>query len=479
MNAQQRIFLFLILGVAVALGLYVINPFGLTPSAAKILSIAALMIIWWVSEALPMPVVALTPLVLIPGLGLEKMDKVATLYSNPVIFLFFGGFVLGLAIEKWGLHKRIALNIVRITGTSGDRILLGFIMASGGLSMWLSNTATTMMMYPIAMSVVAVMSAQDQGSGHLKNFALCIMLAIAYSSNIGGIATIIGTPPNVAYTGYYLSKYGTEVDFGKWMILCMPISILLLGILYLIMTRLFPNRIASSPSATRYVDDELRALGPMTIAERRVLLIFITTALLWITRQWISPYISFFKLDDTIIAVLCAIALFIIPDGLGRGQQLLEWKDTSKMAWGILLLFGGGICLASALESAGLITGLGTWLGGFSSNHSVVIIMVIILSLFIGELLSNVAQVIVFAPVVSSMADAMSLDPLMLGIPMTLAASCAGMLPMATPPNAIVFGSGHIRLRDMVIIGFVMNLVTIVLLSIFALWVLPVVFGIR
>lgn len=479
----------LLAGVAVAAFIYLVNPFGSTPGAIKVLAVAGLMITWWISEALPMPVVALIPLILFPLLKIGSLEETAAPYANPVIFLFLGGFMLGLAIEKWNLHRRIALNIVRLTGTSGDRIVLGFILATGLLSMWLSNTATTMMMFPIALSVIHVMKENHKGEGNIANFSLTIMLAIAYASNIGGIATIIGTPPNVAYVNYIEKKYHYGIDFMNWMLICTPLSLLLLASLYWVMVKwLFPNRIKSDSATRNLIHGELAQLGPLSPAEKRVLLVFAGTAFLWITRDIINGLQGVVKLDDTIIAVMCAVALFIIPAGTARNtipdvaadveeenhNSILEWKDTNKMAWGILLLFGGGISLANALEKAGLIQQLGHWLAQFSGNGFMLVFIVTLVSLFISEVMSNIAQVIVFAPVVSALADALGMNPLLLGIPMTLAASCAGMLPMGTPPNAIVFASGHIKLRQMTRAGFVMNIVAVILITLFCWFLLPV-----
>ena len=476
MSKQRLKFISLLAGIAVSLLLYFINPFGVNGDANKVLAIGGLMITWWVTEALPMPVVALLPLILFPLLNISKLEETAAPYANPVIFLFMGGFMLGLAIEKWNLHRRIALNIVRITGTSGDRIVLGFILATGLLSMWLSNTATTMMMFPIALSVIHVMKENNKGEGNIANFSLTIMLAIAYASNIGGIATIIGTPPNVAYVGYIQKKYNYDIDFVNWMLICTPLAVLLLMCLYWVMVKwLFPNRIKSDDGTRQLIRNEIRQLGPVSVAEKRVLLIFAGTALLWITRDIINHAQAFFKLDDTIIAVMCAVALFICPSGSKdeSNDSLLEWGDTSKMAWGILLLFGGGIALAGALEKAGLIQQLGLWLAQFSGNGFLLVFVIVLVSLFLSEIMSNVAQVIVFAPVVSSLADALGMNPLLLGIPMTLAASCAGMLPMGTPPNAIVFASGHIKLKQMTKAGFVMNIIAVILITLFCWFLLP------
>ena len=464
----------LLAGVLVAFVLYFINPFNVEPGAVKVLAVAGLMITWWVTEALPMPVVALVPLMFFPLLRIASMEEAAAPYANPVIFLFMGGFMLGLAIEKWNLHRRIALNIIRLTGTSGDRIVLGFILATGLLSMWLSNTATTMMMFPIALSVIHVMKENNKGDGSIGNFSLTIMLAIAYASNIGGIATIIGTPPNVAYVGYIEKKYSYNIDFINWMMLCTPLAIILLICLYWVMVKwLFPNRIKSDIVTRQLIKEELAALGPVSANEKRVLFIFTSTALLWITKDIINVTQPFFKLNDTIIALLGATALFICPAKTANDDSILEWDDTKKMAWGILLLFGGGISLANGLENAGLMQQLGQWLSQFATNEFLLVLVITVVTMFLSEVMSNVAQVIVFAPVVSSLADAIGINPLLLGIPMTLAASCASMLPMGTPPNAIVFASGYIRLKQMTKAGFVMNMVAVVVITLFCWFLLP------
>lgn len=440
------------------------------------MAVVLLVIALWVSEAMPMAVVALLPLVLFPLLNIAPLDVTAASFANPVIFLFMGGFMIGLAIEKWNLHRRIALNIVKLTGTSGDRIVLGFIIATGLISMWLSNTATTMMMFPIALSVIHVMRENHPQKMKMENFSLTLMLAIAFASNFGGIATLIGTPPNVAYAAYIQKKYAMNIDFFKWMMICMPLSILLLWLLYIVMVKwLYPNGMKAEATTRQLIRSEVEKLGAFSAAEKRVLVIFICTAVLWITKDLINSG-GWLKLDDTVIALMGAIALFICPAGTEKQEALLQWSDTSKMAWGILLLFGGGIALASALEKAGLIEQMGQWLAQFAGNGFLLVLTLTFIALFISEVMSNVAQVIVFAPVVSSLADALHMNPLLLGIPMTLAASCASMMPMGTPPNAIVFASGHIRLKQMTRTGFVMNIIAVILITLFSWFLLPLVF---
>lgn len=469
--------LLMAVGLLVAFFFYWFNPFHLEPNANKTVAIGVLMIAWWVTEALPMPVVALLPLLLFPLFKVASIEETSKAYSNPVVFLFMGGFMIGLAIEKWNLHKRIALLIVNRTGTSGNRIILGFIIATGFISMWLSNTATTMMMLPIALSVITVIKNHEQQGQNSMNFAISLMLVIAYASNLGGMATLIGTPPNVAFAGFISKKYGYTIQFLDWMLICTPLVMVLLGLLYIVLTRwLYPSKITQSEHTHRFITTELELLGKLTGSERRVLFVFGATALLWITKDLLNS-LNWFKLDDNMIALAGAISLFTIPAAKTDGQpqgMLLHWKDTSKMAWGILLLFGGGIALANTLEKAGVMSMIGNWLAGFGHLGGLTLILVIVIvCIFLSELMSNVAQVIVLAPVLAALADALQLDPLLVGIPMTLAASAASMLPMGTPPNAIAFSSGHVKMKDMMKAGLIMNLISIVLITLFVWLLLP------
>jgi sodium-dependent dicarboxylate transporter 2/3/5 len=464
-------------GLALFFLMLLANPFDMDAFPCNVLAVATLMICWWITEALPMPVVALLPLVLFPLLGISTVSETATPYANEVIFLFMGGFLIGLGIEKWGLHKRIALKIVSVTGSSGNRILLGFILSTGFISMWLSNTATTMMMYPIAISVISVVINMHDKEKAKKNFALAMMISIAYASNFGGIATIIGTPPNVAYASYISKKYHIDISFFDWMVVAMPVSILLLVLLFFVLILIFPNRIKSNADFENMITADVAELGPMSVPEKRVLIIFSMTALLWIFRSLINQF-NFVKLDDSMIAILGAVLMFAVPagDNTVNSGKLLTWADTSKMAWGILLLFGGGIALAGALEKSGIIQMIGTAL---TENASItvfsIIAVVAIIAIFLSEVMSNVAQVIVFAPIVTVLAESMQINPFLLGIPMTLAASCASMLPMGTPPNAIVFSSGHIKIADMIKAGFVMNLIAILLIVLVSFYIVPFV----
>ncbi|MFA6149972.1 MAG: DASS family sodium-coupled anion symporter [Chitinophagaceae bacterium] len=465
----------LVAGILISLSLFLFNPLLLETKANLVLAVAALMISWWVLDAMPLPVVALVPIVLFPLSGISTLKEVTKSYADSIIFLFMGGFFIGIAIEKWHLHKRIALGIINITGTNGNRIILGFILATGFLSLWLSNTATTMMMFPIAMSVITVIAAHNDESTGIRNFSLVLMLSIAYASNFA-LGTIIGTPPNVAYVNYIQEKFNYTIGFTDWMLVFMPLTIILLMMLYWVMVKwLYPNKIKHSPEGRLYVKEELSKLGKLSVAEKRVLLVFGITVALWITKDLINNVQTSLVLDDTIIAMIGAISLFIIPAGMKESrktERLLEWEDTSKMAWGILILFGGGIALAKSLEEAMLMDKLGAYLASYATDNIFVMILVVTaLSIFLSEVMSNVAQVIVMAPVITSVALAMGVDPLLLGIPMTLGASCASMLPMGTPPNAIVFASGFIKIKDMIKTGFVLNLICTILIAIFC-WLL-------
>ncbi|MBK8956419.1 MAG: DASS family sodium-coupled anion symporter [Saprospiraceae bacterium] len=451
---------------------YLTNPFALNESALRLSCCAILMISFWIFEVLPMPVVALFPLILFPWLGIETLNKTAPHYADPIIFLFMGGFFLALAIEKSNLHKRIALFILTKTGSSLNRILLGFMVSAFCISMWISNTATTLMMYPIALSVIHVLKDQIN-SKEFRKLQIAVLLSIAYASNIGGISTIIGTPPNTAYVGYVNSELEGSITFVSWFALCFPIAVIILTAMYFSFTRLL-FKIDHTPGdeAGAFIENELKALGPWTKAEKRVFVVFCFAALLWITKDLFITYLGW-NLSDTGIALFAAMLLFIVPSGKESETSqeqtfvsLLEWKDTTKMAWGILLMFGGGLALAKSLESTGIMQRMGEFISRTAPEHLLLLIfLVTTVSVFLSEVMSNIAQVLVMAPIVTSVAISLNIHPLYLGIPMALGASCAGMLPMGTPPNAIVFASGEIPMRSMLRAGFVINMWSIVIVS--------------
>jgi sodium-dependent dicarboxylate transporter 2/3/5 len=452
-----------------------VNPLSFTSEQVFVSAIALLMIAFWTLELLPLPVVALFPILIFPYHDVLSWDSISKAYSNPMIFLFMGGFFLSLAIEKWNLHKRIALNIINITGTSGNKVILGFIISTGFLSMWLSNTATTMMMFPIALAVIKMVETTPSiDSRSIKNFSFCMMIVIAYASNFGGIATIIGTPPNVAFNSYLQSQNDQEISFFKWMAICTPLAIVILICLYFILVKfMYPNSIKSNPEIVQFIQTEIKALGKMSKAEISVISIFLFTVILWIFKDVLNAFLPI-KLDDTRIALTGGILLFIIR--IDKSTALLEWEDTKKMSWGILLLFGGGMALANALEKVGLLKLIGEYIQSFGAiGFSSILIMIILISIFLSELMSNIAQVIVLAPIIGGIAESMNYSGIQLGLAMTLAASCASMLPMGTPPNAIAFSSGMIEMRSMLKIGFIMNLVCIVLIFLFCLYIFPII----
>ena len=442
------------------------------------IAIALWMVCWWITEAVSISVTALLPLLLFPILKIMPMTEVGANYGSPIIFLFFGGFVLGLALEKVNLHKRIALNIIRITGTTPDRVVLGFMIATASLSMWISNTASTVVMLPIAMSVITLLIHDEDGFTKAdRNFALSVMLGIAFSANTGGIATVIGTPPNSVLIGLLENEYNIEVSFLKWMTFGLPFSIILITICYLVLVKwMFPNRDLNFKASKDVISDELKKLGPMSGKEKMVLIIFGCTVFLWIFRTVINKIIPGLALSDTMISVLAAIALFGIPYNLRKSDFILNWGDTTRLAWGILILFGGGLALAKGMSVSGLVDMVSNAIATSDISILLTAALLIILMLFMTELMSNVALVAVLAPVVAGIAIGLEIPMLYLLIPVTVASSCAFMLPMATPPNAIVFASGYVRVYEMARVGIILNLISVGLLILVFQYVIPLLF---
>lgn len=445
----------------------------ISPGANKVIAVAAWMIIWWIAEAAPVPITALLPLILFPFMGVMKISEAAAPYANPIIFLFMGGFMIALGLEKHRLHERISLNLIRITGTSGNGVILGFLIATAFISMWISNTATAMMMLPIATSVIKLLgrtnstaTAPTKGE---RNFGIVLMLIIAYAANIGGIATVIGTPPNVVFAGLLDQFYHKRIDFGSWMLIGVPLSILLLTVCYLILTRLlFPNGLKKIEGADELIKNKLFELGQIRKEEKIVMVIFGITSFLWIFQQAINAFIGKEILNDTNIAMTGGALMFFVPCNLTEFRFLLHWRDTEKLAWGILILFGGGLCLAQGLSSAGIIQAVGAGIAEQSTSVNWLLFGLITAAVFITELMSNVALVQIFIPVIFGIASNLGVDPILLGLPVTFGASMAFMFPVATPPNAIVFSSGYMKVKDMMRAGLVMNIVSIALIYLFA-----------
>ena len=469
----------LITGPLLFLILYNLPFTLLTPAADKVVSVASWMIVWWITEAVSISVTALIPLTFFPLVGIMDMKTVAANYGSPIVFLFFGGFVIALALEKVMLHKRIALTIIKLTGTSPNKVVLGFMIATALLSMWISNTATTVVMLPIAASVISLLINDEDGfTGKDKNFALSIMLGIAFAANVGGIATIIGTPPNTVLAGFMENEYNVEISFLKWLCLGLPFSIVMIAIIYFVLVKwMYPNNLPKMENSAELIDNELKKLGPIKSTERRVLIIFFVAIFLWVFRVILNDYIPALKLSDAGISMLAAFALFAIPFKFNKGEFTLEWKDTQKLPWGILLLFGGGLALASGLSQVGIIDMIGKTI---AENRTLSILSVasilITVMLFMTELMSNVALVAIFAPVISGIALGMDTAMLHFLIPVTMASSCAFMLPMATPPNAIVFASGHIKVAEMAKVGFILNILSVLILIGVAYYFVPFLF---
>ncbi|WP_100613391.1 SLC13 family permease [Confluentibacter citreus] len=450
----------------------------LSEKADTVIAIGLWMVCWWITEAVSISVTSLLPLLLFPLFKVMSIDDVGANYGSPIVFLFFGGFVLALAIEKVNLHRRIALTIIKKTGTSPNKVILGFMIATGFMSMWISNTACAVVMLPIAMSVISLL--MDDADGYTKkdqNFALSVMLGIAFSANAGGIATVIGTPPNSVLIGLLENVYQIEVSFFKWMLIGLPISIILITIIYFVMVKwMFPSKGLVFNASKDVINAELIKLGKTSAKEKQVLIIFSIMVFLWIFRVPINSLIPGLGLSDTMISIFGALAFFTIPFNLKQGDFILNWNDTQKLSWGILILFGGGLALANGMSESGIIEIIATSISTSQISILLMAALLITLMLFMTELMSNVALTAVLAPVVAGIAIGLNIPILYLLIPVTIASSCAFMLPMATPPNAIVFASGYVKINDMARIGLILNLISVVLLILVFKFFVPLVF---
>ena len=448
---------------------------GLAPEAQRAAAIFVLMGIWWATEAVPIAITALIPLVFFPLLGVASIEATAAPYANKNIFLFLGGFFLSLAIQKCNLHKRIALTILKFTGTRGKSIIAGFMVSSCLLSMWIMNTSTTIMLLPIGLAIIAVVKESMTELSELEklNFQVALLLGIAYAANIGGIATLIGTAPNMALNGFMEEQYNVSISFLDWMKVGVPVSLTLLPLAWLSLTRLsFPVNFQTSEQTQATIINMRHSLGEIKTSEKRVLFIFLFTAFLWVTRGQINNIPGLEGLSDPGIAMLCGLALFLTPSG-STSENLLEWKDAERgVPWGVLLLFGGGLSLAAAAQS----TGLAAWIGGLMPVGLSIVLLVFMftaLIIFLTELTSNLATTATFLPIVAIIATQFGFDPILLTASIAIAASCAFMLPVATPPNAIVFGSELIKVPQMMRAGIVLNVISIVIVSLASIYLVP------
>jgi sodium-dependent dicarboxylate transporter 2/3/5 len=461
-----------------ALMLGMAPPEGLSPAGWRTAAVAVLMACWWIFEVLPIPVTALLPMLLFPLLGVADIGAAAAPYANPMIYLFMGGFVIAIAMQEWGLHRRVALNIIRVMGAQPRNILFGFMLAAAFMSLWVSNTAATMLMLPIALSVIGI-ARRDGGSGAAPasqdHFAIALLLGIAYAANIGGIGTIIGTPTNALLVGFVRETYGIEISFARWLLVGLPIVVLGLPITFFTLTRLvFPLRGDSLPGGREFITRELAGLGRIGREEKLVALIFALVAGAWIARPLLQPLLP--GLSDAGIALAGVLLLFLTPLDLRGGRFLLTWQAAARLPWGVLILFGGGLSLAAAIQR----TGLAQWVGGMFTvldglPFVLIILVVTAVVVFLTELTSNSATAAALLPVIGAVAVAVGQDPLLLAVPVAVAASCAFMLPVATPPNAIVYGSGMLSIAQMARAGLWLNLFCTVLITILARWLLPLV----
>ena len=454
------------------------------PEVTSTLAVAALMAIWWITETIPLAATALVPLVLFPALGVLDGKEVSEVYINHIIFIFIGGFVMALAMEKWNLHKRIALRLLVLIGVSPGRILVGFMATSAFLSMWISNTATTMMMIPIVISIVASLE-ETLSNGSIKRYAMGLFIAVAYSASVGGMSTLVGSPTNLVCPRILTLLYpeAPDITFAGWLLFALPISLVMLVMVWLVIYLLFRPREKWKQLDHAHFRKAYHELGPTSYEERIVFILFIILALMWITRAgfsfnaftipgWASLFNTPSYINDGTVAIFISIILFIIPSRNRKGKRIMDWKTAQKLPWNIVLLFGGGFALALGFQSSGLAIWFGEQLLWTKGVHPVLILLAVVtLMSFLTELTSNVASTQMLLPVFASLAVSSGNNPLLLMIPATLASSLAFMLPTATPPNAIIFGTDRIRISTMVRTGFRLNMLGILVVALIT-WLL-------
>lgn len=460
------------------------TPEAVAPAAWSTAAVAFWMAAWWMTEAVAIPVTALLPLVLFPALGVLSMADAASPYAADLIFLFMGGFFLAAGMEATGLHRRIALRVISAVGTSPERMVLGFMLATAAISMWISNTATAAMMLPIGLAVIEIFRRADQPHGPTP-FGIALMLGVAYAASIGGVATLIGTPPNAVVAAAASELLGFEIGFAEWMLVGIPVTAVMLPIAWLLLVKVLHPPGHGDADADAHLAAETARLGPMRSAERRVAVVFAATAAAWVLRApkqfgafelpglqtWIP------ELRDSTIAMAAALALFLLPSGRGEGERILDWPRARRIPWGVLILFGGGLSLARAMDGSGLSAWIG---GGIASLADVPDLLlfaaVAFLFVFLTEVTSNAATATMGMPILVGAGAALGIPAIPLMITAGLASSMAFMLPVATPPNAIVFGSDQLTIPQMVRAGFLLNLVSIALVTAVALLLIPLAF---
>lgn len=455
---------------------FFLHPSGMSPQATMVAAVTAWIAVWWITEAIPLPVTSLLPVILFPLLGVLEIGTTTASYGDPIVFLYIGGFLLAIAIEKTGLHRRIAMSIIHGMGTRLHMIVLGFMISTGFMSMWISNTATAIMMLPIGLAVISVVVPSDEVMHHA--FPKVLMLAIAYAASIGGLATLIGTPPNIVFAGIMKEMYGTDISFAKWFLIGFPITVLLLIASWWYLTRIgFKLGSTKVEAGKDLIRDRLSPSGTMSGGERIVSVIFFAVAFAWITRSFLLKHIIP-GIDDTIIAIAGGVALFLFPSGKQDGKALLTWEDAIKLPWGIILLFGGGLALAEAFETSGLALWIGNNMTGLSifGTFTMILLIVAIVNV-LTEFTSNLATTTMILPVLAPIAVSAGIHPFFLMVAATLAASCGFMMPAGTPPNAIAFGSGYLSIWDMIKNGFWINVLAIIIITLLVHFVLGPLWG--
>jgi len=453
------------------------TPAGLSEVGGTTAAIGVLMAVWWATEAVPIAVTALLPLVVFPLLGIASIQDTASPYAHKVIFLFLGGFIVAFAMQRWNLHRRIALNVLQLVGGNGRSLVGGFMLSSAVISMWVMNTSTTMMLLPIAVSIITVIhksvgSLDDKGR---NDFQYALLLGVAYGATIGGMATLIGTAPNAMFAAFMQENYGTQIDFASWMMVGLPLATAMLPLAWLVLTRLvFKVDFHTSDEGRAELRRMKDEMGNIKVPEVRVAIVFAIMATAWVTRPLLTQLPGLAALDDSGIALAGAIALFLIPSGSKSDPLLLRWKYAEQLPWSVLILFGGGLTLAGAVSR----TGLAEWLGGNLQMVGqwpliAIVLVAATMIIFLTELTSNIATTATFLPVVAAVAFESGINPILLTVPVTFAASCAFMLPVATPPNAIVFGSGLLTIPKMARAGLALNIVGMVIVTVVAMTLAP------
>ena len=444
-----------------ALLLWLPEPAGFATAAWRTAALATLMAVWWSTEALPIPATAMLPLAAGPLLGIVTVERAGHGYGSSTIFLILGGCLLALALERWQLHRRIAFHLVARAGSSARRLVLGVMSATAFVSMWVSNTSTTLMMLPVAVSIAAIVAPDaEEAGGEQRNFSTAIVLSVAYAATIGGLATLIGTPTNALAVAFMEQTYGVRPSFAEWLVFGVPCSLLMLaGAWWLLVAVSHPFRLADVVGAREIVAAELRALGPMTVPERRVAAIGAATAAAWVASPWLKAVPGLAALSDMGIAMLAGLALFVTPAGVTDGGALLRGEDFRRVPWDTLFLFGGGLALAALIQDSGLSRRIGELLAGTAGWPPLAVTAVVVLVVILWtEFTSNVATAATFMPILAAVATATGQPVLDLLAPAAVAASCAFMLPVGTAPNAIVYGSGRVEIRDMLRAGLLMNI---------------------